>query len=459
MIDVALPPWLVSVFVFALGAVVGSFLNVCIYRIPQKETLWESLKGLQSPPSTCPRCRTQIKWYDNVPIFGWLWLRGRCRACRMRISIRYPAIELFNALLWVLIYRLEIPLETYGTGMLEQSCLFVSDGPQAIPGLGWLSQTAFVHLRFLFHIALVEALLVASFIDFDLRIIPDGVTVPGMIAAFAGAVAIGRLNLVPVFSQNPRLIEELAFLAPPDLKPFFITGPPVPEWIFRYPHLHGLAVAVAGFVVGGGLVWGVRLLGFVLLRREAMGFGDVTLMAMAGAFLGWQPTVVAFFLAPACALVAVILTALIRRDQYIPYGPYLSLGTLLTILGWNVLWPACRNVFELGIVLIPITLFMVAMLSLCLLLVQGVKWLLGFELYPAGEIHLLEIEKFLLIRVLRLDLRSSPEPGLWTAADQNLYQAGENADPHRGRWRSESEWPGAMAGRGLSQLDRWRGRS
>lgn len=434
MIDVSLPPWLVSIFVFTLGAVVGSFLNVCIYRIPQHEKLWDALKGLHDPPSTCPRCRTRIKWYDNVPIFGWLRLKGRCRTCKMRISFRYPAIELFNALLWVLVYRLEIPLTEWGYTDVTHSCLYTGIGPETIPGLGWLSPTLFVHLRYLFHMVLIEALLVASFIDFDLRIIPDGSTVPAMVVGFLGAVGIGRLHLIPVYVQNPQLLGDFAIFAPDWMLPLLRNSVTVPEWCTRYPHLHGLAVAVAGFIVGGGIVWIVRILGQLVLRRESMGFGDVILMAMVGTFLGWQATVAAFFIAPVFALLTVIFTAFFRRDPYIPYGPYLSLGTLTTILTWKWLWGAFQRLFQLGPLLIPLLLFMIVFMTLLLLVMQGLKWLFGFEVYPQEP------------------------PGVWTAADQNQYQAGENVDRQQGRWRTSREWPGAAAARGTLYVDRWRGR-
>src|SRR4051812_12436991 len=104
-----LPYWVVLPFLFVLGAVIGSFLNVCIYRIPQYERFWPSLKSLISPPSSCPNCGNQILSRDNIPILGWFLLGGRCRFCRQQFSIRYPKIELLNGLLFVLIYWMEVP--------------------------------------------------------------------------------------------------------------------------------------------------------------------------------------------------------------------------------------------------------------------------------------------------------------------------------------------------------------
>ncbi|MCY2966050.1 MAG: prepilin peptidase, partial [Planctomycetota bacterium] len=97
--------------VFVIGTVVGSWLNVCVHRLGIEERLWPALRSLAYPPSHCPRCKNAIAWYDNVPILGWMFLRGRCRHCRGRIAIRYPLIELLTGVLFALLYVCEIPLE------------------------------------------------------------------------------------------------------------------------------------------------------------------------------------------------------------------------------------------------------------------------------------------------------------------------------------------------------------
>jgi len=104
MLIMDLPFWILSLYVFVIGAVIGSFLNVCVYRIPQYNRLWGQLRSLSEKPSHCPRCQTHIRWYDNVPIFGWLKLRGRCRSCRMWISARYPIVEFLNGSLLLLLF-------------------------------------------------------------------------------------------------------------------------------------------------------------------------------------------------------------------------------------------------------------------------------------------------------------------------------------------------------------------
>ena len=160
-----LPPWFVYGYLFIIGSVVGSFLNVCIYRIPQHERLWTALQGIWHPPSSCPRCKHRIRWQDNIPLIGWLRLGGRCRDCRMGISARYPAIELLNGLLWVALYWLEVPSEWNAS--MSDSGLYAALGPQGIEHAGWLSPMAVVHWRYFYHLVLVEALLVATFIDLD----------------------------------------------------------------------------------------------------------------------------------------------------------------------------------------------------------------------------------------------------------------------------------------------------
>lgn len=429
MIPYDVPQWIVLVWLFTVGAVIGSFLNVCIYRIPQHESLWASLRGLYSPPSYCPRCRQPISPWDNIPIFGWLKLRGRCRNCHLRISPRYPLIELFNGLLFVVMYWFEVPAGFGAT--IQESGIDAVLGPKGIPGSDWLSPTAVVNWRYAYHMVLLEALLVASFIDIDLKIIPDGVTVPAMLVGLVGAAVVGQVYLVLLWFQDPSVVRSIRTAFPESLQ-WLLTGPRVPQWFAEYPHWHGFLVSLAGLIVGGGTVWIVRLLGFWILRQEAMGFGDVVLMAAIGSYLGWQPTLIVFFLAPVCALAVVLLSLVLWRGREIPYGPYLSLATLLLLLGWKQIWPIAERVFSLGPVLIVIAVFMTAMLAASLQLMQLLKLALGIPLYPS-EAPLEE----------------------WTSADQLAFFANENVDLQRGRWPHE-EWQGTSAGRGTVHEDAWR---
>ena len=291
---------------------------------------------------------------------------------------------------------------------------------------------------------LIEALVVSTFIDFDLQIIPDGATLPAMCVGVLGGLVIGQVHLVPVWFQRGDLSNFVALIydvwgdgaAPPGwLKTitgfWWMSGSGIPSWCAQYPHLHGLAVSLAGLVVGGGVVWIVRIIGQSVLKQEAMGFGDVVLMAMVGSFLGWQPTVLVFVLAPALALIAVAGTWLINRPREIPYGPYLSLAALIVILGWKWIWDMFERVFELGPMLPFLALAMSLGLYGLLQLVQFIKWCLGIELYPPDWVE------------------------EWTSADQLSYLAMEQTDPQQGQWRNSS-WPGSQAGTGRIHVDNWR---
>lgn len=272
---------------FAMGAVVGSFVNVCVYRIP-----WE--KSIFWPGSHCPGCLSPIRARDNVPILGWLWLRGRCRACQRRISPRYPLIEALVGTLFAATYVYDVVLNA--------------------PRL--LEPAAFV--RMAYHDVLIALLVIATFIDYDYFLIPDQVTVTGMVLG---------LTLGAIF---------------PDVRP---------DPNAASTALGGLWQGLLGWAVGGGLVWAVRILAGMVFRREAMGFGDVTLMAMAGSFLGWQAAVLTFFLAPFFGLAHALwklarlaVKVVFRRkitgaDREVPFGPYLSMAALTLLFTWSKLWP------------------------------------------------------------------------------------------------------------------------
>ncbi len=423
------PQWILLLFLFVAGSASGSFLSVCIHRFPNHERLRDQLLVLTSPTwSHFPRCGNRISFTDNIPILGWLRLAGRCRNCRSPISMRYPLLELLNGFLFAFVYWMEVPGHFGAT--LADSCIHASLGPHPTFESWWSSPAAIVNLRYVYHMVLIEALVVATFIDFEFKIIPDGSTIPAMAIGILGGLLYGRMFLVPVWFQDPSYLRTLDLLGPewiPDLS----GVPALPAWITAHPHLHGLAVSLVGMLVGGGMVLGVRTMGHWVLRQEAMGLGDVVLMGMVGSFLGWQPTAIVFFLAPLCALVVVAFCWVFRRDREIPYGPYLSLGTLLVILGWKQIWPRAERIFDLGLLLPIVGIAAAGMFVVSLHAVQFVKRMLGIPLY-----HEEWIEE-------------------WTSADQLTYQSGERVDNLAGQWRRE-EWPGVNAGRGLAHERRWR---
>ncbi len=235
---------LILIFVFIIGALLGSFANVLIYRLPRSESVVR-------PGSRCPECGNAIAWYDNIPIVSYLVLKGRCRSCRQGISWRYPAVEAVNALLYLgIVLRMGI-------------------GPR----------TAVLAL-------FATALLVVTFIDLDHRIIPNVISFPGMAA---GVV----LSLIP--------------------------GHPEP------------VDSIIGLLVGGGFLYAVAAVYFFLTKREGMGMGDVKLLGMIGAFLGWQALPVTVLFAALTGSVIGLIAMKIHKEgttYAVPFGPFLSLGAM-----------------------------------------------------------------------------------------------------------------------------------
>lgn len=229
------------------GALIGSFLNVCIHRLPRCESIvW--------PGSHCPSCGTAIEYYDNIPLFSYLWLMGRCRTCRSSISMRYPVVEAANAAGYVII------LATFG--------------------LTWTT---------VLYSTLFSALLVVTGTDLTHRIIPNVVTVPG--------IAIGLLGAATVL--------------------------PV-----------GLVNAFLGVAIGGGILWALAWASPYLFGKEGMGGGDIKLLAMIGAFLGWKPallTIMVGSLSGSLIGLSLIGLGLMKRDEYIPFGPFLVFGALVSM--------------------------------------------------------------------------------------------------------------------------------
>jgi leader peptidase (prepilin peptidase)/N-methyltransferase len=276
----------VGAWLFVLGSVVGSFLNVCIYRIPwQKSVIW--------PGSHCPKCLLPIAARDNIPILSWLLLRGECRRCAAPIAARYAMIELLVALLFVGAYLTDVifnPMNLFGN---------------------------VAYARMAYHQLLLALLVAATFIDYDLQIIPDEVTVTGMVLGILFGALIPDIRTDPASAGN--------------------------WW-------DGLKMGVIGWAVGGGLPWSFRIVFSKVFRREALGFGDVTLMAMVGAFLGWQAAVLAFFLAPffgfahaGWKLLRWMRKLLLglkssSRDRELAFGPYLSMASVALLFSWPWLW-------------------------------------------------------------------------------------------------------------------------
>jgi len=269
---------LACVYAFVLGAVTGSFLNVCIHRLPRGFLL-------HKPPSHCPFCNEPIRWHDNIPIFSYLWLGLRCRFCGVRISPRYALVEGLTGLLFAYVtWRL-----VSGPGEVEYARLGV-------------------------YVALTMALVAASFVDIEFRIIPDEVSIPGMLLAPVASLVWPHLH---------------------DLREPFVVGP-LTRLLKMAPEAHpwacGVLASVVGMAVGAGVIWALGVVGRAVFRKEAMGFGDVKLMAMVGGVLGWKVALLGIVLGAFAGAVLGLLMLLRTRDTRIPFGPYLSLGSFVAMM-------------------------------------------------------------------------------------------------------------------------------
>jgi leader peptidase (prepilin peptidase)/N-methyltransferase len=423
-----LPRYFVLPFLFVLGCCIGSFLNVCIHRFPSKLKLWDQLRALNTHRSGCPRCAAAILWRDNIPLFGWLLLRGKCRNCHRPISMRYPLVELLTGMLFIVIYQIEMPANFWG--QITDLGLYSPEGPQAIPNL-W-STPAWLHVRYALHMAMICCLIVATFIDFELRIIPDGCTVPMMLTALLVSTICGQTYLVPLWFQDASVVSTLRSVSPDWIRSLIFSWDCV-SFAARHPHVHGFLVSVAGLIIGGGTVWLVRIAGFWVLKQEAMGFGDVVLMAMVGSVIGWQPVTAVFFVAPVLAIFAALFAWIARKDREIPYGPWLSMATLLMLMAWPIIWPLAERIFDMGPFVPLFALFMFGSLVASLQLVQLGKRMLGISTLPSTE---------------ELD-------GGWSSADHLMFYNSEHPDDQSGQW-SRPLWSGHRAGQGGSHYNQWR---
>ena len=241
-------PDLILIIVALLGLAIGSFLNVLIYRLPRKI-------AFISDRSKCPGCDTRIKWYQNVPLVSYLFLAGKCANCKKRISVRYPLVEALNALVYLYFY--------------------------------WQFGLSYEFAVFSF---LLTVLLVIFFIDLDFQIIPDVITLPGILFGLA-----------------------LSFL----------------------PGGIGIYAALIGMLVGGGSLFLIAMLGDWLFKKESMGGGDIKMAAMLGAFLGWQKILLIFISSSVIGLVVSLImmsfSAKLRKERVIPFGPFLAVAAVLAI--------------------------------------------------------------------------------------------------------------------------------
>ncbi|MFW6155534.1 MAG: prepilin peptidase [Planctomycetota bacterium] len=402
------------IFVFMIGACVGSFLNVVIYRVPMG-------RSIVCPPSHCPSCGRPIRWYDNLPILSWLLLRAQCRDCKAPISIQYPLIEAATGLMVVGLYVAYF--------LAEARTLELGPGSP-------VGRTALDFVRawpmFVAHAGLLCALLASAAVDLKYYVVPLPVmwtaaalgavaviisphpflpSAPATASAVSAAAGAGILAslwaihkswLTPSFIDapdregpvppppplrkarasdrhrkrkgkgkkgrrrrgsvgatgadgvNPRVevLREVVFLAPAVVLAIvawvLVTKvPSAAAWWGGWfdatahpvvaPRLAGLGGVLFGFLIGGLWIWGTRIVATIAFGREAMGMGDVHILAGVGAVTGWVVPSLAFFLAPVSGLVIVLYFFVRRRQRELPYGPWLALGTVLAMVCYDAL--------------------------------------------------------------------------------------------------------------------------
>ncbi len=242
---------MIYIAVFFFGLVVGSFLNVCIYRLPRE-------MSIVRPPSSCPVCKEPIRPWDNIPILSYLILGGKCRHCRTRIPLRYPLVEFLNGLAWLAVL--------WRYGLTPGSLLLM---------------------------VFFSAFIVITFIDLDFQIIPDLITIPGAVIALLGGIL---------------LLDD--------------------------PFNRGLSLGWQDSLIGAALGFGLFYL-IALLSRGGMGGGDIKMMAMVGALTGWKGVLLTTFIGSLTGSIIGIFLVIFRgkgRKSKVPFGPFLALGTVVTIL-------------------------------------------------------------------------------------------------------------------------------
>ncbi len=275
MPDLNLVPPIVGYIVAGVfGAVIGSFLNVVIHRVPLEESI-------VFPNSRCPSCGGAIAFYDNIPVLSWVMLGAKCRSCKERISIRYPAVELL-------------------TGVLFAGVAWHAGLSAALP----------------FDLVFASAMLALVFIDAEHMILPNVITYPGIVFAVVARFAIPYLTGTPHFDDIPSL--QHGALAD------------MPIWVVS------LAGALIGALIGGGSLW---LMGWTwekLRGIEAMGLGDVKMMFMVGAYLGWRLTILTIFVGVLTGSVIGIMLMARKGERnmqmLLPFGVFLGLGAIAALL-------------------------------------------------------------------------------------------------------------------------------
>ena len=252
---------MLDIIFFIFGSLIGSFLNVCIYRVPEG-------RSIVTPSSRCSSCGTPVRFYDNIPILSYIILGGKCRDCKTKLSFQYPFVEFLNAALYVL------ALHTFGISSISVLAAYL---------------------------VFISALIVIFFIDLEHQIIPNSITLPGIpIAVLLGS--------------------------------FILTDP------FNPSEMLGFKSSIIGFIAGGGSFYLIAIIGKAILKKDAMGGGDIKMMAMVGGLLGWKAIILTTFMGSLFGSIIGVALIMIKGREWgskIPFGPYLALGALISLFWGN----------------------------------------------------------------------------------------------------------------------------
>lgn len=250
------------------GFLIGSFLNVCIYRIPLG-------KSILFPGSACTECNCKIPWYFNIPIFSYLILMGRCKYCKNYISVRYVFVELLSGLI---------------TGGLIY--VFFVNGNISLETV-------------IMYILLSYVLIIISFIDFEHLIVPNVITYSGIIFLLVISIVFPETYYFKIL-LNERFLNDVS-------------------------RIHSFVICLTGMSISGGTVFITSLIGRLILKKEVMGLGDAKLMCVIGGIIGWKLGIAVFFVAPFFGLCMAIPMMIIKKTRVIPYAPFLSMAAILII--------------------------------------------------------------------------------------------------------------------------------
>jgi len=369
--------WVFVPMAFIIGCVVGSGLNVAIYRLPRE-------KSMMWPSSRCGTCYQPIRWYDNIPLLSYWILRGRCRVCKSPYSIRYFFVELFTGLAFAGLFVLDViyNVNDIVPFKMEPGQLIFRD-TVLLKAIGyWLG-----------HCILVSYFIVTSMCDLDEMAIPLSVTIPGTLIGLCFSMLFPwpwpctQADLDRVERENRiEHMKALRFginaegkqLISPDK--LLIGSQPFPAW-YPWPSWAppgtwrmGLLNSLAGILIGSMVPRSIRFLFGLGRQKEGLGMGDADLMMMAGAFLGWQVVVVAFFVSVFPGLLLGIVQLIRRGDQSLPFGPPLALGTMITVYCWGGLGRTFQPFFfapDLIIGLVVVGAVFLLMASFILRLIRG----------------------------------------------------------------------------------------